>query len=71
MKLLARMFIEFLDNMMIGDEFTLLDFQDYVKQRNARLCPSSCELAYLVKNSPKIEHSYESRHWVTYKVVAL
>ena len=71
MKLLSRMFIEFLDGMQIGDEFTLLDFQDFVKDRNPRLCPSCCELAYLVKNAHKIERSQKSRHWVTYKVVAI
>lgn len=70
MKLLNRLFIEFLDGMQIGDEFTLLDFQDYVKIRNPRICPSSCELAYLVKNAPTIGHSTKSRHWTTYKVVA-
>lgn len=70
MKLIARMFVEFLDGMRVGEQFTLADFQDYVKLHNPRICPSNNEVGYLVKNTPNVGRIEKVGRWVTYEVLA-
>lgn len=70
MKLLYRMFVQFLDGMTVGDQFTVIDFQDYVRSLNPRLCPSNAEVAFLAKICPTVKHADKIGRWVSYEVVA-
>ena len=70
MKLLYRMFVQFLDGMSVGDQFTMADFQDYVRLFNPRLSPSSGEVAFLAKICPKVQRDVKNGRWVSYVVVS-
>lgn len=70
MKLLTRLFTQFLDGMAVGDQFTMADFQDYVRLHNPRLCPSCGQVAFLVKNCPYVGRVDKVGRWVSYMVVS-
>lgn len=70
MKLLYRLFLQFLDGMAIGQQFTMADFQDYVRMFNPRLSPSSGEIAFLAKICPNVKRNDKIGRWVSYVVVS-
>lgn len=66
----ARLFVEFVDNMTPGDEFTITDFKDYVNMRAPRHVPSTGEVVHLTAINKNVERIDKIGRWAVYKVVA-
>lgn len=69
-RIVARLFTEYLDSMAPDSEFTIMDFQDYVRIRAPRHVPSNSEVSRLTAYNPRITKADKVGRWVAYRVVA-
>jgi len=57
-----RIFYEFVSDLNAGDEFTVYDVMDYIRNRAPRHTPSGATIGHMAKQHPRVYRIIDNKH---------